>query len=97
MQVSRLSLYNVEDCPELGLHGVGYGGSWRDRLTDLFNCGFDFAGKTILDAGCGVGVIAYEISKRGPTFIHGVGAFPPAIAVARAIFKCSMRQPIHDS
>jgi SAM-dependent methyltransferase len=61
-------------------------GTWDDRLDGLFSAGVDYAGKSILDIGCNMGVVAYEISKRGPGSIHGIDNLKPHIETARMIF-----------
>lgn len=61
-------------------------GNWDFRLAGIFDCGVDFSGKTILDAGCNIGLIDYEISKRGPAFIHGIDDYRAGIGAARHIF-----------
>ena len=63
-----------------------FGGDWPYRLEGLFQSGVEFSGKTILDAGCNVGIVAYEIAKHGPASIHGVDYFPEFITTARNIF-----------
>lgn len=62
-------------------------GTWDDRLDSLFSVGVDYAGKSILDLGCNMGVVAYEIAKQGPSFIHGVEKHPPHVYVAQTIFS----------
>jgi 2-polyprenyl-3-methyl-5-hydroxy-6-metoxy-1,4-benzoquinol methylase len=64
-----------------------FSGSWDLRLTGLFDCGVDFAGKTVLDVGCNIGIVAYEVSKRAPAFIHGIDNYRGALRIARAIFR----------
>ena len=54
------------------IQGTRVGRSWRQRIEDLDACAIDYAGKTVLDAGCNVGILAYEISKRGPAFVHAL-------------------------
>ncbi|TKB75006.1 MAG: hypothetical protein E5W81_16190, partial [Mesorhizobium sp.] len=61
-------------------------GTWDDRLDGLFSAEVDYAGKSILDVGCNMGVVAYEISKLGPTSIHGIDILKPHIETARMIF-----------
>jgi len=41
----------------------------------------------VLDAGCNVGILAYEIAKRAPTFIHAVDGSRPMLDAARLIFR----------
>lgn len=62
-------------------------GNWEFRLAGLFDCGVDYSGKTILDAGCNIGIIDYEIAKRAPAFIHGIDEYRAAINTARQIFR----------
>lgn len=64
-------------------------GTWEDRLYGLTDCGVDFAGKTVLDLGCNMGVIAYEIAKMSPAFIHGLDRSEAHVSVARSIFAAS--------
>ena len=61
-------------------------GNWEHRLAGVFDCNVDFSGKTILDAGCNVGIIDYEIAKRSPAFIHGIDSYWGGINAARHIF-----------
>src|SRR5690349_7415740 len=63
-----------------------YLGNWDYRLDGLFSCGVSYAGKRVLDAGCNVGVIAYEIGKHRPALYHGIDVSASGVAVARAIF-----------
>jgi len=69
------------------IQGTRVGRSWRPRIEDLDACGIDYAGKTVLDAGCNVGILAYEISKRGPAFIHALDGSPQMLAAAKLIFR----------
>ncbi|MEW9837734.1 hypothetical protein [Mesorhizobium marinum] len=62
-------------------------GNWDWRLTGIFDCNVDYSGKTILDAGCNIGLIDYEISKRSPAFIHGIDSYRAGISAARHIFQ----------
>ncbi|TIQ58948.1 MAG: class I SAM-dependent methyltransferase [Mesorhizobium sp.] len=61
-------------------------GTWDDRLDGLFSCGVKYFGKTILDVGCNMGIVAYEIAKRRPAYIHGIDILKPHTRVARSIF-----------
>jgi ribosomal protein L11 methylase PrmA len=63
------------------------GGDWQTRNRGLFELNVDYRGKSILDAGCNLGIVGYEISKQGPSFYHGLDIYPPALSVARAIFS----------
>jgi 2-polyprenyl-3-methyl-5-hydroxy-6-metoxy-1,4-benzoquinol methylase len=62
-------------------------GDWDYRLSGLFECGVEFGSKTVLDAGCHMGIVAYEISKQRPALIHGVDHYGAAIKVAGHIFS----------
>ncbi|MEP6565330.1 MAG: class I SAM-dependent methyltransferase [Mesorhizobium sp.] len=61
-------------------------GDWAYRLEGLFESGIDFSGKRILDAGCNVGIVAYEVAKQGPASIHGIDYFPEFIETAKHVF-----------
>jgi ribosomal protein L11 methylase PrmA len=50
------------------------------------SCGVDFNGRTILDVGCNIGMVSYEIAKTGPRLIHGIDSDLPSLAIARRIF-----------
>jgi 2-polyprenyl-3-methyl-5-hydroxy-6-metoxy-1,4-benzoquinol methylase len=62
-------------------------GPWHERIAGLFDCGIDFSGKSILDVGCNMGIVSYEISKRAPSSIHGLDNYQGALRVAEAIFS----------
>jgi 2-polyprenyl-3-methyl-5-hydroxy-6-metoxy-1,4-benzoquinol methylase len=66
-----------------------FAGTWEDRLDGLFDCGVDYTGKRIIDVGCNMGVIAYEIAKLRPKSIHGIDILYPHITVARRLFQGS--------
>jgi len=38
-------------------------------------------------SGCNVGILAYEISKRGPTFIHALDGSREMLGAAKPIFR----------
>jgi len=63
------------------------GGDWATRTRPLFELGVDYRGKTILDAGCNIGIVGYELSKQQPSFYHGIDVYRPALKVAEAIFS----------
>jgi 2-polyprenyl-3-methyl-5-hydroxy-6-metoxy-1,4-benzoquinol methylase len=69
------------------IQGTRVGRPWRQRLDDLLACEVDYANKTVLDAGCNVGILAYEIAKRGPSFIHAIDGSRPVLDAARLIFR----------
>jgi SAM-dependent methyltransferase len=64
-----------------------FAGTWEDRIADLFDAGIDFRGRTVLDVGCNMGIVAYEVSKKSPETIHGLDVYKPAIRIARRIFS----------
>ena len=61
-------------------------GTWEDRLDGIFSAGVTYTGKSVLDVGCNMGVVAYEISKLRPSSIHGIDVLRPHIETARMIF-----------
>jgi 2-polyprenyl-3-methyl-5-hydroxy-6-metoxy-1,4-benzoquinol methylase len=69
------------------IQGTRVGRPWRQRLEDLIACEVDYAGKTVLDAGCNVGILAYEITKLGPSFIHAIDGSRPVLNAARLILR----------
>ena len=69
------------------IQGTRVGRPWRQRLEDLFACEVDYAGKTVLDAGCNVGILAYEISKLGPSYIHAIDGSRSVLNAARLILR----------
>lgn len=70
----------------------GFAGTWDDRLDGLFSAKVDYAGKSILDVGCNMGVVAYEISKLKPSSIHGIDIAKPHIETAKMLLSGS---PVH--
>ena len=69
------------------IQGARVGRPWLQRIEDLNACEVDYAGRTVLDAGCNVGILAYEISKRGPAFIHLLDGSREMLHAARLIFR----------
>ena len=67
--------------------GTRVGRPWRQRLEDLLACEVDYCGKAVLDAGCNVGILAYELSKFGPSFIHAIDGSQPELEAARVILR----------
>jgi 2-polyprenyl-3-methyl-5-hydroxy-6-metoxy-1,4-benzoquinol methylase len=67
--------------------GTRVGRPWRQRLEDLLACEVDYRGKTVLDAGCNVGILAYELSKLGSSFIHAIDGSQPELEAARVILR----------
>lgn len=61
-------------------------GTWEDRLDGLFSANVEYTGKSILDVGCNMGVVAYEISKLKPNSIHGIDILKSHIETAKMIF-----------
>lgn len=62
-------------------------GTWSERLHGIFECGLDFRDKAILDVGCNMGIIGYEISKCSPSFYHGVDVHEPSIDICKRLFS----------
>ena len=73
-----------------------FAGTWEDRLDGLFECGVDYSGKRIIDVGCNMGVVAYEIAKLRPRSIHGIDILYPHVTVARRLFQGSAVQSRFD-
>jgi SAM-dependent methyltransferase len=69
------------------VQGTRVGRPWHQRLADLLACEVDYTGKTVLDAGCNVGILAYEITKLGPSFIHAIDGSRPMLNAARLILR----------
>jgi 2-polyprenyl-3-methyl-5-hydroxy-6-metoxy-1,4-benzoquinol methylase len=67
--------------------GTRVGRSWPRRLEDLFACEVDYHAKRVLDAGCNVGILAYEIAKLGPSFIHAIDGSQPELDAARIVLR----------
>lgn len=67
--------------------GTRVGRPWRQRLEDLLACEVDYRGKTVLDAGCNIGILAYEIAKLGPSFVHAIDGSQPELDAARVILR----------
>ena len=63
-----------------------FAGYWSDRIDGLFDIGVDYSGKKIIDIGSNMGIVAYEIAKRGPAAIHGIDYHWPHVMVSRYIF-----------
>ena len=40
------------------------GRPWRQRTEDLFACEVDYAGKSVLDAGSNVGILAMQQNRN---------------------------------
>src|SRR4029078_13317364 len=69
------------------IQGTRGGRPWRQRLDDLIGCEVDYGGKTVLDAGCNVGILAYEITKLGPSFIHAIDGSRPRLKTSRLVSR----------
>jgi 2-polyprenyl-3-methyl-5-hydroxy-6-metoxy-1,4-benzoquinol methylase len=69
------------------IQGTQVGRPWRQRIEDLDACAIDYAGKTVLDAGCNVGILAYEIAKSGPAYLHLLDASRDMLQAAKLIFR----------
>jgi len=63
------------------------GRDWQSRFQTLASFGIDYRDKVILDAGCNLGILGYEISKQKPAFYHGIDVDRAALNVARGIFS----------
>jgi len=62
-------------------------GAWATRLEGLFDLTLEYADASILDVGCNMGIIGYEICKRKPVFFHGVEAMLLHSLVAKMVFQ----------
>lgn len=62
-------------------------GTWADRLDGLPSCIPTFAGMAILDVGCNMGLIGYEISKQRPFSYCGIDVQQAHIDCARMIWQ----------
>jgi 2-polyprenyl-3-methyl-5-hydroxy-6-metoxy-1,4-benzoquinol methylase len=69
------------------IFGTRVGRTWPQRLDDLLACQVDYRGKCVLDAGCNVGILAYEIAKLRPAFIHAIDGSPPELEAARVVLR----------
>ena len=69
-----------------GVKATQFKGTWEDRLEHLFDCEVEWSGKSVLDVGCNMGVVGYEVSKRGIASYHGIDVLPGHLDVARGIF-----------
>ena len=67
--------------------GTRVGRPCRQRPENLLACEVDYRGKTVLDAGCNVGILAYELSKLGSSFIHAIDGSQPELEAARVILR----------
>ena len=65
---------------------VGFSGTLHSRSDGLFEHGIDFKDKSVLDVGCNIGIVAYEIAKRSPSLIHGFDSHRRSIEIAQVIF-----------
>lgn len=62
-------------------------GTWDDRMSGLFECGVEYAGKSVLDIGSNLGMIAYEIAKKGPSRITGADVHAASVQISQRIFE----------
>lgn len=69
------------------IQGTRVGRPWAERVADLFACGVEYRDKSVLDAGCNVGILAYEISKQQPSFLHLLDGTPELFKAAQLIFR----------
>lgn len=61
-------------------------GAWSDRIDNLFGH-YHIENRRILDIGCNMGVVGYEICKHAPALYHGIDLLASHLQVARFIFK----------
>lgn len=66
--------------------GTQFAGTWGSRLEHILSCGAAFKDATVLDVGCNMGIVGYEVCKQGPAFYHGVEKLYLHSFVAEAIF-----------
>jgi hypothetical protein len=64
-----------------------FGSPLLTHREELFDLGLDYRGLSVLDAGCNLGIIGYEIAKRRPASYHGIDGYVKAVETARAIFS----------
>ena len=69
------------------IEGRTFLGSWPTRLNGLFDVGVSFADQRILDVGCNMGIVGYEVCKQGPAHYHGVELLETHCEIARSIFS----------
>ena len=67
--------------------GKSFQGYWDDRLAGLVDLKLPLQGAAVLDVGCNMGIIGYELCKSEPGFYHGVERMRVHAFVARMLFK----------
>lgn len=61
-------------------------GTWQDRLDGFDLLNFPFRGMRVLDVGCNMGIVGYEICKQHPSYYHGIEVQAAHAALASMIF-----------
>ncbi len=67
--------------------GKSFQGHWEDRIDGLFDMGVEFQAASVLDIGCNMGIVGYEVCKHGPVAYCGVEGSRVHAFVAEMIFK----------
>lgn len=67
--------------------GKSFQGHWDDRVAGLVELELPVEGASILDIGCNMGILGYELCKLSPSFYHGVERMRVHAFVARMIFQ----------
>ena len=62
-------------------------GTWADRLEGVTDACGPLRGKSLLDIGCNMGIVGYELCKQRPASYHGVETLAPHCDIARGIFS----------
>ncbi|APE42684.1 hypothetical protein BOO69_04035 [Sulfitobacter alexandrii] len=79
------------------IEGRTFLGTWPRRLSGLFDVGVSFADQRILDVGCNMGIVGYEVCKQGPAYYHGVELLETHCQIARSIFTAvPVESVFHD-
>lgn len=60
---------------------------WWARVENLFDANVSFKDKSVLDVGCNMGIVGYELCKQSPKTYHGVDILDSHINVANSIFR----------
>jgi len=69
------------------LEKLKFVGHWPDRLDHLFDMGVAFEGRSVLDIGCNVGVVGYEVCKQNPSLYDGTEVLTPQAMIAEVLFR----------
>lgn len=70
----------------MSVKATQFKGGWPDRLRNLFDHNLPLIGASVLDVGCNMGIVGYEVCKHGVTDYHGIDVLPDHLDVARGIF-----------